>query len=93
MRILMLVLALTGTAHGADIYDERSNRLALCAWRLALCAGDGSIEFRDRQGNRIGRTGPPRGDGSVIVDLSLWAAVACERITQYRKPDSTLYVR
>jgi len=38
--------------------------------RTALSARYGSIEFRDLQGSRIGRTSTPRSDASVMVDLS-----------------------
>jgi hypothetical protein len=68
MGTLFLVLTLTGTAYASEIHDERSNRLALCAWRLALSARDGSIELRDPQGSRIGRTSTPRSDGSVVFE-------------------------
>ena len=83
MLILMLVLVLTGTAHGAEIFDERSNRIGRTEERQGrievydtqsnrIGAGvrqpDGSIDFRDPQGNRIGRTGPPSTDGSVTFE-------------------------
>ena len=72
MRILILLLLVTGTAHGAEIFDERSNRIGRTEERQGrievydthsnrIGAGvrqpDGSIDFRDPQGNRIGRTG------------------------------------
>ena len=83
MRILILVLVLTGTAQGANIYDERSNRIGRNEERPGridvydmqsnridggVRQPDGSIDFRDRQGNRIGRTGPPSTDGSVTFE-------------------------
>jgi hypothetical protein len=83
MWTLFLVLMLTGTAHAAEIYDERSNRIGRTEERQGrvevfdarsdrigegVRQPDGSIDFRDRQGNRIGRTGPPRGDGSVVFE-------------------------
>jgi hypothetical protein len=83
MRILMLVLVLTGTAHGADIYDERPNRIGRTEERQGrievydahsnrigegVRQPDGSIDFRDPQGNRIGRTGTPSTDGSVTFE-------------------------
>jgi hypothetical protein len=80
MLILILVLVLTGTAYGADIYDEQWNRIGRTEERQGrievfdaqsnrigegVRQPDGSIDFRDPQGNRIGRTGPPSTDGSV----------------------------
>jgi hypothetical protein len=83
MRILMLLLVLTGTASGADIYDEQSNRIGRTEERQGrievydtqsnrigegVRQPDGSIDFRDPQGHRVGRTGPPSADGSVRFD-------------------------
>ena len=83
MRTLVLVLMLTGTAHAADIYDDRANRIGRTEERQErievfdprsnrLGEGvrhpDGSLEFRDPQGNRIGQTSTPRGDDSVIFE-------------------------
>ena len=82
MRILMLLL-LTGTAHGAEIFDARSNRIGRTEERKGrievydaqsnrigegVRQPDGSIDFRDPQGNRIERTGPPSTDGSVTFE-------------------------
>jgi hypothetical protein len=58
MRILMLVLVLTGTASGADIYDEGSNRIGRTEER------QGRIEVYDTQSNRIGG-GVRQPDGSI----------------------------
>ena len=83
MRTLFLLLALASTACAAEIYDERSNSIGRTedrpgrvevfdaqSNRIADGVRNpcGSIEFRDRQGNRIGRTGPPRVDSSVIFE-------------------------
>jgi hypothetical protein len=98
MLILMLLLVLTGTANGADIYDEQSNRIGRTEERQGrievydtqsnrigegLRQPDGSIDFRDPQGNRIGRTGPPSTDGSVRFDDA-----RSNRVGQ-GKPDAT----
>lgn len=58
MRILLLVVVLTGTAHGADIHDERSNRIGRTEER------QGRIEVYDVQSSRIGE-GVRQSDGSV----------------------------
>ncbi len=94
----MQVLLLAGTALGADIYDEQSTRIGRTEKRQGRVEmfdmqsnriGEGvrqpdrSIDFRDPQGNRIGRTGPPSTDGSVRFDDA-----ASNRLGQ-RRPDAT----
>ena len=45
------------------MFDAKSNRIG-----EGMRQPDGSVDFRDPQGNRIGRTGPPNTDGSVRFD-------------------------
>jgi hypothetical protein len=58
MWTLFLLLALASTAHGADIYDERSNRVGRTEER------QGRVEVYDAQSNRIGE-GVRQPDGSI----------------------------
>ena len=83
MWVLLSLSILSGKTHTADVYDEQSNRIGRTEERQGrmeafdtranrigdgVRQSDGSIEFRDPQGDRIGRAGTPRSDDSVIFE-------------------------